>query len=231
MATGTVALPEDDAEERRLLAEMGGTVPRLGVSLATVRSVLEEAKRLGGARPTTSDVCRLVVLPVTGASRLSFVDYLWQGHHAKVAAADAAQRTLGRDERTPPASGATVFVSHCLARPFEELVGALEHFVQRQPEAASGFFWIDTLSVNQHAVAAGEVLSAKYWASQVCVVATPWRRPAPLTRCWCLWELFSHCGARARRSPFACRLRRGPTTARRSPPPRGLSALRRPSGV
>mgnify|MGYP003316269177 CR=1 FL=1 len=76
------------------------------------------------------------------------------------------------------------------------LLGAVEDFEQRNADnATKRFFWIDVCSVNQHA-AADCVLGSEHWArlfgdaireiGEVCVVATPWRRPVPLTRCWCL---------------------------------------------
>jgi hypothetical protein len=64
----------------------------------------------------------------------------------------------------------------------------------------SRYFWIDIFSVNQHVASAGQ-LSQDFWETtftdmiasigKTVVVMLPWSNPTPVTRIWCLWEIFS----------------------------------------
>jgi hypothetical protein len=76
--------------------------------------------------------------------------------------------------------------------------GAGEGAGEAAGEGAEVFLWVDIFVVNQHA--AGE-LPQEWWAQtfrqavagigHTLVVLQPWSAPAPLTRSWCLWEVFS----------------------------------------
>lgn len=62
------------------------------------------------------------------------------------------------------------------------------------------YYWLDIFSVNQHAAMAAQQ-PPEWWAGTfakaiaeigtLLLVAAPWERPIPLTRAWCLWEVYS----------------------------------------
>ena len=186
-----------------MLSGAGASVPRLGVSAKYARKVLESTReRTQLAEPTTADVCVSYAKVETADTRTSLVDLLWAKKERSVQKHDAYKTRVPKGHSVGIAS---VFVSHAWGRPFSDLVGAIEEYIEHEPRHAHAFFWIDTLSVNQHQLAdANQVpMDSHAWATmfggairdmgQVCVVATPWERPMPLRRCWCLWELFSAC--------------------------------------
>lgn len=178
-------------------------VPKLGVSAVYARKVLEETrKRTGLPEPTTIDVCNAFAKVVTADARTSVTDMLWAAKDSAIQAADARKEKY--KVKGARVGIATVFVSHAWGRPFSDLVGAVEEYTNLHSNEASGiaFYWIDTLSVNQHGVDPNQApmdphdLARLFGGAiremgKVCVVATPWEKPVPLTRCWCLWELFS----------------------------------------
>ena len=99
---------------------------------------------------------------------------------------------------------ATVFVSHAWSYRFHELVAALERWVKatknsdgelRDPDTT--YCWVDLFSVNQHT---SSTMPQEWWsrvfvegiraAGEVVLVMLSWRNAIPLTRVWCLWEIF-----------------------------------------
>ena len=144
---------------------MRTTLDKMGAPLKT-------GARRAGEPLTTADVCFEVVKPATAARKCSFAEL------------DAA----------PGESGpATAFVSHAWLYPFEWLVSALE--AANLP--ADTFFWFDVAVVNQHVNADR---GFDWWSStfrqavktigRTLLVLAPWRAPVPLTRAWCIWEIF-----------------------------------------
>eukprot|EP01036_Dinobryon_divergens_P032807 gene32807-biopygen26026 len=87
---------------------------------------------------------------------------------------------------------ADVFVSHAWKCLFLEVVDTLlSHFADRLDTIV---VWFDMMTINQHTF-------MKWWnCERTCagirainytvMVLTPWRDPIPLTRAWCLFELF-----------------------------------------
>ena len=108
---------------------------------------------------------------------------------------------LRRDPATAACVGpAHVFVSHAWQYRFADLVAALEGLVARADNAftADGtYFWLDCVVIDEHDTAAKP---EDYWSTsfresiraigRTVMVLTPWDSPVPLTRSWCLWELF-----------------------------------------
>jgi len=88
-----------------------------------------------------------------------------------------------------------VFVSHAWSYKFVDVVQALCEFADRQPEPV--FFWFDCLCIDEHAT---QVLGPDFWDTtfkasiaaigHTVMVLSPWQKPIPLTRSWCLWEIF-----------------------------------------
>ncbi len=151
--------------------------PKLGV---TVQFLDEFVECCGGrdavADLSTTDVCDHFVKPYTSASRLSLCDHLDHCGHSCV----------GR---------ATVFISHAWKYRFMDVVEALKtHF----ESSLDTVVWFDLFSVNQHGTTERDFtwwsttfLDAIKLFGHTVMVLSPWHDPVPLTRAWCLWELYS----------------------------------------
>jgi hypothetical protein len=145
---------------------------------------------------TTGDVCMHLVKPATASRQCSFVDYL-------------------RSEDASLVGEATHFVSHAWKYDFEMVSEILcAHFEPKAGGEGEGpdvgepkkgvFLWIDVFSVCQHG---GDILRAmslddqRDWfattfhngirqCGHTMVILEPWDQPCPLTRSWCIWELY-----------------------------------------
>ena len=85
---------------------------------------------------------------------------------------------------------ATHFVSHAWKYRFRDVVDALQVFDAQQESDSERFYWFDVCSVNQHS---SQVMPQAWWGStfrDTVMVLSPWMKPVPLTRAWCLWKLF-----------------------------------------
>ena len=119
-------------------------------------------------------------------------------------------------------SRATVFVSFAYAADFVELVDALECYLAGEGEGAAEttFFWFDLFVNNQWAALQHDF---DWWATtfrtaiqeigKTVLVLLPWHAPIPLTRVWCLFEIYCSCNLavalsrtqQASRRPFGSR--------------------------
>ena len=92
----------------------------------------------------------------------------------------------------------THFLSHAWLYRFLNLVAALEAYVAVLPPGEpEPFFWFDCLVLDQHANN-GE--GSDWWSEtflraigaigHTVMMLSPWDNPIPLTRAWCLWELY-----------------------------------------
>ena len=118
---------------------------------------------------TTKDACEEIVKPATAATKVSYVDFLQL--NAK----------------------ANMFVSHAWKYAFQDIVAALETSNQD-----GDILWFDICTVNQHK---SETRDFDWWQTTfqdavreigcTVLVLSPWERPIPLTRSWCIWEVFS----------------------------------------
>jgi hypothetical protein len=151
--------------------------PLHGLSLAHV----EEFITAHGGRPafegmTSDDVCQKIIKPMTKRLQCSYVDLLRAIQHL------AYQEGMKAD----------VFVSHAWKCLFLDVVDTLlSHFADRLDTIV---VWFDMMTINQHTF-------TKWWSCErtragirdigyTVMVLTPWRDPLPLTRAWCLFELF-----------------------------------------
>lgn len=151
--------------------------PRLGVRLSFLSLFLLDCggrEQLAGL--TTTEVCERYVKPVTAVTQSSYVELLRHCKHEAVAEAQ-------------------VFISHAWKYTFLDVADALlEHF---QGEDSDIVIWFDLFSNNQHKAVD---LDFDYWANtfqeaikefgRTVMVFAPWNNPVPLTRAWCLWELY-----------------------------------------
>ena len=125
---------------------------------------------------TTNDICEKYVKPFTAPYKLSLCDLLQQCGETKIGAA-------------------TVFISHAWKYKFIEVVDALERSFANSMDTV---VWFDVFSVNQHST--GEK-TFDWWSTtfqeairkfgRTVMILSPWHDPIPLTRAWCLWELYS----------------------------------------
>jgi len=90
---------------------------------------------------------------------------------------------------------ATCFVSHAWKYPFKVLIESMKLDASRNPGV---LYWLDIVAINQHK--AGE-LPDLFWQTafkhsvksigRTLLILYPWTNPIPLTRSWCLWEIFA----------------------------------------
>ena len=100
----------------------------------------------------------------------------------------------------------THFLSHAWGFLFRNLLSGLQSFVAQLPDdAPEPFFWIDCFVLDQHA---NNNQGADWWRTtfmqaigdigHTVMMLSPWSNPVPLTRSWCLWELYCSHETRAR---------------------------------
>eukprot|EP00746_Dinoflagellata_sp_MGD_P015542 gnl/MRDRNA2_/MRDRNA2_134583_c0_seq1.p1 gnl/MRDRNA2_/MRDRNA2_134583_c0~~gnl/MRDRNA2_/MRDRNA2_134583_c0_seq1.p1 ORF type:complete len:621 (-),score=82.12 gnl/MRDRNA2_/MRDRNA2_134583_c0_seq1:264-2126(-) len=179
-----------------------GTVPPVwerGVSMVFLQRF--KADVINVADMTTADICHNHVKPLTEAALCS----IWEALHAS--SATSSGLLLGKQ---------TCMVSHAWSYKFTELLSIIKFYDDDFEN--SPFYFIDIFSMNQHDLAEsqhleregedpartstrtsidndGEVLlmSLKRAIStpgQILLCLDPWRNPTPLTRCWCLFEVY-----------------------------------------
>ncbi|EGD76734.1 hypothetical protein PTSG_08085 [Salpingoeca rosetta] len=152
-----------------------------GVSAAFLKRFLNGLKAQQGASKfaelTTRDARDLVVLPRTKARQCAYVE-------------------LVADESPSDVGPANIFVSHAWRYKIADVLGALIQYAEDRPDEQF-FFWFDLFFNNQNILAN---LPQEWWSTtfkdsiaaigHVVLVLTPWSDPIPLTRAWCLWEIF-----------------------------------------
>jgi tetratricopeptide (TPR) repeat protein len=176
---------------------MAGAVvqePKHGLSLAALRAfctkhagknvLCEDASGAVTRRPfealTTEQVVRHVVMPATLVPDGEPVTY-------------AELQSGATDKGRPLVAPATRFVSHAWSYQFAYLLSALATL----PDAEEHYFWIDIFVSAQHKAL---TLPQEWWSTafrqaiagigHTVLVLYPWDAPVPLTRSWCLWEIF-----------------------------------------
>src|SRR5690606_19690121 len=92
---------------------------------------------------------------------------------------------------------ANVFVSHCWAFEFAQVIKSLSDTIPND-QYDSTFIWFDAIVVNQHV---RTNVSQEWWSKvfrsnvqrigHTILVLGDWASPMPLTRAWCLWEILS----------------------------------------
>ncbi|KAJ3104849.1 Kinesin light chain 3 [Phlyctochytrium planicorne] len=154
--------------------------PLEGVSL---RYLLDYVRACGG-RPafeglSTQDVCTKFIQPQTQHTSRS------------------ACQTLISAGRTDVVANATWFVSHVWRYPFLDVIDSLESFFVGQ-DATQVYLWFDLFSNSQHNTASRPFewwkttfMNAIKTIRNFVVVLQPWDNPEPLTRVWCVFEVYS----------------------------------------
>ncbi|ORY31577.1 TPR-like protein [Rhizoclosmatium globosum] len=132
---------------------------------------------------TTQDICNKFVKPQTESSKLSW----------------CADMYLSKDPNLMgQVHDANYFISHAWKYTFLDVVEALTNFVDSNkldPEAT--IIWFDLLSNSQHNTSAKDFT---WWTTvfqnaiqkigSVVLIMQPWDDPIPLTRAWCVYEIY-----------------------------------------
>ncbi|EGD81117.1 mbre TPR repeat protein [Salpingoeca rosetta] len=162
-----------------------------GVSTSAIKRFMSQIKDYhpdNYKEVTTYDACVKPVIHRTKEWKCSYIDLL--------------RRT--KPEEVGPA---TVFVSHAWQyKIFDVLTTMLEYAMEEEKRHKDDdgtkketFFWFDLFCNNQHKESllglTPEQIGAPFKNAiasigKVLLVLTPWNNPIPLTRAWCLWEIF-----------------------------------------
>ncbi len=144
-------------------------------------SFIEEFIQINGGREkfeglTTSEVSERFVKQQTKASGVSYSEMM-------------------RKAGNPGVMKANAFISHAWRYRFLDVVDALRHHFGL--EADEVVIWFDLFSNNQNDT---EEIEFQWWCGtfqhsikeigRTVAVFLPWQNPIPLTRVWCLWEMF-----------------------------------------
>ena len=183
-------LAQDVARRELLLAQeqQSSGVPLNGVSLQLLRDFASE---FGVDDLTTAgEVCARYVKPTTAGTRCALVTVLQAGRDGAGA--------LWCDKPTH-------FISYAWTYPFRLLLDILECFEEEQPPPAGTnyHYFLDQFSLNQHTFVTEDANQAEMQArvvaalegqmikaGHVLMCLHPWDRPVPLSRAWCLFELY-----------------------------------------
>jgi hypothetical protein len=152
--------------------------PKTGVTLAAFRAFVD---RCGGASElaglTTEEVCTKFLKPLTALNKSSYCDLL----------AESGDAGVGQ---------ASIFCSHAWRFKFLDVLSALEHHFSTA-EDPDIIIWFDLFSNNQHL---GPTYDFSWWTTtfksaiasfkHTVLILAPWHDPIPLTRAWCLYEIF-----------------------------------------
>eukprot|EP00808_Paulinella_micropora_P032310 g52520.t1 len=165
--------------------EASSPIPRRGVSVALLLATYQRWHAAGRlvAGTTTDDVVRDLVKPATADQKCSYVELL--------------ARSQDPQDRAGVAT-ATVFLSHAWKHSFKNVVEAIAaHWPDKGDLRSRTFLWFDIFTVNQHETAK---VDQNFWFNafrenvkdigHTVLILSPWRNPLPLTRSWCLWEIF-----------------------------------------
>ena len=124
---------------------------------------------------TTTEINDIYQKKITDQHKISFCDYLSYLEH-------------------PAVGEATVFISHAWKYKFVDVIEALQFHFKDQPDV---IIWFDLFSNNQHIAVdldfawwCGTFKSAIQKFGYTVMVLSPWSNPIPLTRAWCIWELY-----------------------------------------
>lgn len=169
-----------------------------------------------GPTTTTSDLCQLHIKPHTvppgwtDLPKLVDPENRYYSHEYVQDGALERQQTPPDGTRSmcellldsPDTAGfvgkPTHFLSHAWLFCLLNLLGGVEFFVAGLPEdEPEPFFWFDCFSLDQHAQS-GQ--GSDWWRDtfmkaigaigHTVMMLSPWDSPVPLTRSWCLWELY-----------------------------------------
>jgi len=163
----------DDEELQELDNEPPETFYR-GVSLEFLKEVLRRGQEYGRARGNR--LKELITLPETKLTKISLAEVY-----------ESVKGPSGK----PYIGDVKFFVSHAWQYKFSELVQGIERFENGNDSRKGAYYFVDYFAVNQWNAMAD--LKSLKWLIQnsdaVVLVLSPLKKPYPMTRCWCLYEI------------------------------------------
>ena len=160
------------------VANLGGTLPfpKEGIKLSSLEIFINEC---GGRSVldglSTTDVNNLFQKPLTIHMKSSYCDYL---------------KTIDVNS----VGEAQVFISHAWKYKFLDVVDTMRYHFRDNPHI---IIWFDLFSNNQHGA---PDLDFYWWSTTfksaivkfnyTVMILSPWNNPIPLTRAWCLFEIY-----------------------------------------
>lgn len=136
---------------------------------------------------STEDVCQLFVKQWTSSYKCSLCEFV---------------------QMTSPllVKEANVFISHAWKYKFLDVVDSLfHHFEGELNDNYEIIVWFDIFSVNQHI---SSIINPSWWFDcfssaidkmhRTVLILAPWKDPIPLTRAWCLFEIYSTAKSKGR---------------------------------
>ena len=182
------------------------TFPEDGIRLSYLTEFIE--KECGGRDKirdmTTQDICEQFIKPRTKEQGISYVEYLKAIDHQNeerrrnqgttTQSGVAGERLVDQAPITKMVGKAEVFISHAWKYRFIDVIDALHDHFRDKPDI---ILWFDNFTINQHYT---QQKKFNWWSTtfkdaiqnfgHTVMVLAPWRCPIPLTRAWCLWELY-----------------------------------------
>lgn len=185
-----IDLNEEDDEE----------FPKQGIRLSFLLQFVEDlSSRLTEEEKkmlvtyTTTDICELYIKPITQPYQCSFCKFYEMLNPTELNGSSSA---IGK---------AMVFISHAWKFRFIDVLAALkECFKNELNNNEDIIIWFDLVSNNQHKAPnrnfdwwSNTFLNAIKELGRTVMILSPWNDPIPLTRAWCIWELYctivTHC--------------------------------------
>lgn len=147
-----------------------------GVSLEFLKHILRRGNIYGRANGIS--LKKLLTLRETNTRRCSL--------------AELYKDQIDHNSKLPVIGKVRFFISHSWAYKFSSLVEAIERFEQGKPDRAGAYYFIDYFAVNQWKPNEdlNSLANVIQRSEAVVLVMSPLDKPIPMTRCWCLWELF-----------------------------------------
>ncbi|KAJ3232851.1 Kinesin light chain 3, partial [Chytriomyces hyalinus] len=156
-----------------------------GLPLAHIHSLIETwggPSALEGL--TTTDVCVRFLKPLTIESGLSLCAQYYTSKNTALASL---------------VQNATWFISHAWQYRFLDVIGAVDNFAAQEGlDPDTTVIWFDLFSNSQHDTASKPFtwwettfMNAVKKIGNVVMVIQPWSNPIPLTRVWCIFELYA----------------------------------------
>jgi tetratricopeptide (TPR) repeat protein len=145
-------------------------LPKSGIKLSYLAKCFSVVPEM-----TTQQVCDKLMKPLTNDHKCSFCEYV--------------------SKTDPSAVGlAKVFISHSWSGRFLDLIEALQEQFKDERDV---LIWLDVVSLNQHEKIKMKVDwltgTLRNWIKEfnrTVMVLAPWSDPVPLTRGWCIWEIY-----------------------------------------
>lgn len=168
----------EDEDDHTSTPNIGSVLPfpKEGISLS---GILEFVEICGGPAIfellTTTEVCESYLKPLTFLKKESYCDVL-------------------KNKNSSFVGTASVFISHAWKFEFLHVLEALEYHFKDTPDI---ILWFDLFSNNQHSA---PDLDFNWWSTtfksaiqqfgHTVLILHPWSDPIPLTRAWCLFEIY-----------------------------------------